>query len=133
MFPAAVFEDAMTVDDREGAMVELESTLEWLCGCKSWPACRALLMLAAYPSLAVPDREEPNLSARNPSLFEDAWPSNLSTGVILLLGWASCWRVSRNRVVIGACRGVASLDVRRRGPSVPLSSGDDDRLVLVSL
>ena len=111
----------------------LESTLEWLCECRSWPGWRAFL-LVAFESFAVPDREDVSLSAKKPSLFDVPNPSDLSINAFdgMTFRLVSCsFDVFKNRVVAGVGRGVASLDVRCL-VSVP-SSGEEDLLECGSL
>jgi hypothetical protein len=81
-------------------------------------------------SLAVPDNEEVNLSAKKPRRFDEPRLSDrsgyMADGKILRIESCSD-EILRNRVVAGVGRGVASLDVRRLC-SDP-SSGEEDLLV----
>ena len=85
--------------------------------------------MGVFESFAVPDNEEVNLSAKKPRRFDEPRLSDrsgyMADGKILRM--ESCSEeILRNRVVAGVGRGVASLDVRRRGSP---SSGEEDLLV----
>ena len=126
--PGNVAETASPVGDRAGRLSWLESILAWLCECKRLPGWRAFLFVV-FESFAVPDREDVNLSAKKPSLFDVPNPSDLSINAFdgMTLRLVSCsFDMFKKRVVAGVGRGVASLDVRCL-VSVP-SSGEEDLL-----
>lgn len=90
-----------------------------------------MFLPAELKSLAVPDREDVNLSAKKPRRFDDPILSDrsgyMADGNILRMESCSVEEIFKKRVVAGVGRGVASLDVRRLG-SFP-SSGEDGLLV----
>jgi hypothetical protein len=98
-------EFAMIVDCEFVLIVAFDSAREWLCGCSNRLGWSELLRLELL-SFPVPEREDVNLSAKNPSLFEELNPSDLSelnTEVEGRTDLFESWSVTvlRNRVVAG--------------------------------
>lgn len=90
----------------EGDVVE--SALVWLCGWRKWVGRVGALILAPDDP---PERDDDILSAKNPRRLGGARVSEESTSRL-----ASCSiALPRNCVLAAVCRGVESLDVRRRG------------------
>lgn len=114
--------------ERLDGLVGFESARECEWGCNSWLGSKELLLAAALRSFPVADSDEVILSAKKPSLLEEARPSDrsivgLEVKTLRLVSF-SPEIAPRNRVVAGVGRGVASLEVRLFD-SEPSSSSSD--------
>ncbi len=94
--------------ETEGDVVE--SAFVWLCGWRNWEDRAGVLILA--PDDDPPERDDDILSAKNPRRLEGVVKASEDKTFRL----ASCsFVLPRNCVLAAVCRGVESLDVRRRG------------------